>query len=114
MFDFAGDLQPLTVGSFEGSVVESSSETIGVLSDGTTGIQFETDLPVDEVAIPPGVAAAVRPEVPGPSRWPPPRRNDPKVPVRRPTALLACGHQRKEVVQRMNDGSHGTLEVAGR
>ena len=62
MFDFAGDLQPLTVGSFEGSVVEASSETMGVLSDGTTGIQFETDLPVDEVT---SLLASLRPFDPG-------------------------------------------------
>ncbi|MGH9229145.1 MAG: hypothetical protein ACRD07_10565 [Acidimicrobiales bacterium] len=45
-----GDPRPLTVGAFEGSVVESSSAATGALSDGTTGVRFETDLPVDHVA----------------------------------------------------------------
>jgi len=52
------DPQPLTVGSFEGSVVESSSGTTGFLFDGTTGVQFETDLPVDDVAT---LMASLRP-----------------------------------------------------
>ncbi len=58
VLDLTGDRQPLTVGSFEGSVVESSSETVGALFDGTTGIRFETDLPVDDVAT---VLASLRP-----------------------------------------------------
>jgi hypothetical protein len=54
----AGEPRPLTVGAFEGSVVESSSETIGALSDRTTGVQFETDLPVGDVA---SLLASLRP-----------------------------------------------------
>lgn len=53
-----GEPQPLAVRTFEGSVVESSSGTIGFLSDRTTTIQFETDLPVDDVA---ALLAALRP-----------------------------------------------------
>jgi hypothetical protein len=56
--EVSGDPQPLTVGTFEGSVVESSSGTIGFLFDGTTGVQFETDLPVDTVAT---LLASLRP-----------------------------------------------------
>jgi hypothetical protein len=56
--DVVGDPQPFAVRSFEGSVVESSSGTIGVLFDGTTSIQFVTDLPVDDVA---ALLASLRP-----------------------------------------------------
>jgi len=56
--EVSGDPQPLTVGTFEGSVVESSSGTIGFLFDGTTGVQFETDLPVDTIAT---LLASLRP-----------------------------------------------------
>jgi hypothetical protein len=108
-----GDPQALAVGSFQGSVIESSSGTMGLLFDDITDIQFETDLPIDDIA---GLLGSLRPFDPNaePEQLAATRRNDPKTPVRRPTALVACGHQRKEVVQRMNDGSHGTLEVAGR
>jgi hypothetical protein len=58
VFDLASDPQPLTVGSFQGSVAESSSGTTGALFDGTTGIQFETDLPVDDVST---LLASLRP-----------------------------------------------------
>jgi hypothetical protein len=58
LVDFPGDIQPLTVGSFEGSLVESPSETIGAVFDGTTGIWFETDLPPDDVAT---LLASLRP-----------------------------------------------------
>jgi hypothetical protein len=54
----AGEPRPLTVGPFEGTVVESSSATTGALFDGTTAIQFETDLPVDDVAT---LLASLRP-----------------------------------------------------
>jgi hypothetical protein len=53
-----GRPQRLAVGSFEGSVVESSSVTIGLLFDRTVGLQFETDLPVDDVA---SLLASLRP-----------------------------------------------------
>jgi hypothetical protein len=56
--DVTGARRSLTVGSFEGSVTESSSETIGALFDGTTGIRFETDLPVDDVT---ALLASLRP-----------------------------------------------------
>jgi hypothetical protein len=56
--EVVGEPQPLAVRTFEGSVVESSSGTIGFLSDRTTAIQFETDLPVDDVAV---LLAALRP-----------------------------------------------------
>jgi hypothetical protein len=56
--EVVGDPQPFAVRTFEGSVVESSSGTIGFLSDGTTAIQFETDLPVDDVA---ALLASLRP-----------------------------------------------------
>ena len=62
VLDVTGDTRPLTVGSFEGTVVESSSETIGILFDGTTAIRFETDLPVDDVA---ALLASLRPFDPG-------------------------------------------------
>ncbi|HET6834245.1 MAG TPA: hypothetical protein VFH30_10275, partial [Acidimicrobiales bacterium] len=58
----AGEPRPLTVGPFEGTVVESSSATTGALFDGTTAIQFETDLPVDDVAT---LLASLRPFDPG-------------------------------------------------
>jgi hypothetical protein len=54
----AGQARPLRVGPFEGTVVESSSATTGALFDGTTAIQFETDLPVDGVAT---LLASLRP-----------------------------------------------------
>jgi hypothetical protein len=50
VFDATGARRPFTVGPFEGSVVESTTGTVGALSDGTTAIGFETDLPVDDVA----------------------------------------------------------------
>ena len=51
MFDAtATGRRPFTVGPFEGSVVESTTGTVGALSDGTTAIGFETDLPVGDVA----------------------------------------------------------------
>jgi hypothetical protein len=56
--EVVGDPRPLAVRTFEGSVVESSSGTIGFLSDGTTAVQFETDLPVDDVA---ALLASLRP-----------------------------------------------------
>ena len=56
--EVVGDPRPLAVRTFEGSVVESSSGTIGFLSDGTTVVQFETDLPVDDVA---ALLASLRP-----------------------------------------------------
>jgi hypothetical protein len=46
------------VGSFEGSFVESSTETAGALFDGTTAIRFQTDLPPDDVA---ALLASLRP-----------------------------------------------------
>jgi hypothetical protein len=49
-FEVTAGRRPLTVGPFEGSAVESSSGTVGAIYDGTTGIGFETDLPVDDVA----------------------------------------------------------------
>jgi hypothetical protein len=58
VLDLAGEPRPLAVGSLQGSVVVSSSGTTGALFDGTTGIQFETDLPVDEVAT---LLASLRP-----------------------------------------------------
>ncbi|HET6664333.1 MAG TPA: hypothetical protein VFG94_08745 [Acidimicrobiales bacterium] len=58
VFDLASDPQPLSVGSFQGSVAESSSGTTGALFDGTMGIQFETDLPVDDVTT---LLASLRP-----------------------------------------------------
>jgi hypothetical protein len=58
VLDVTGARRSLTVGSFEGSVTESSSETIGALFDGTTGIRFETDLPVDDVT---ALLASLRP-----------------------------------------------------
>ena len=60
MFDVTAGRRPLTVGPFEGSVVESSSGTVGALFDGATGIRFETDLAV-ATSRPPRVAPAVRP-----------------------------------------------------
>lgn len=58
LIDLAGEPRPLTVGSLQGSVVESSSGTTGALFDETTGIQFETDLPADDVAT---LLASLRP-----------------------------------------------------
>jgi hypothetical protein len=58
IFEVSGDSQPLTVGAFEGSVVESSSGTVGTLSDGTTSIWIDTDLPSDDVA---ALLASLRP-----------------------------------------------------
>lgn len=58
LIDLAGEPRPLTVGSLQGRVVESSSGTTGVLFDETTGIQFETDLPADDVAT---LLASLRP-----------------------------------------------------
>jgi hypothetical protein len=49
-FDVTAGRRSFSVGPFEGSVVESSTGTVGALYDGTTGIGFETDLPVDDVA----------------------------------------------------------------
>jgi hypothetical protein len=57
-FEVTAGRRPLTVGPFEGSVVESSSGTAGALYDGTTGVGFETDLPVDDVA---ALLASLRP-----------------------------------------------------
>jgi hypothetical protein len=56
--DTTGEPQPLVVGSFEGSYVESSTETAGALFDGTTAIRFQTDLPPDDVA---ALLASLRP-----------------------------------------------------
>lgn len=56
--DAAGEPQPLVVGSFEGSFVQSSTETIGALFDGTTAILFQTDLPADAVT---ALLASLRP-----------------------------------------------------
>jgi hypothetical protein len=47
--DATGEPQPLVVGSFEGSFVVSSTDTVGALFDGTTAIRFVTDLPVEDV-----------------------------------------------------------------
>lgn len=47
--DATGQPQPLVVGSFEGSFVVSSTDTVGALFDGTTAIRFVTDLPVEDV-----------------------------------------------------------------
>jgi hypothetical protein len=58
MFDVAAGRRPLTVGPFEGSVVESSSGTVGALFDGATGIGFATDLAVGEVS---ALLASLRP-----------------------------------------------------
>jgi hypothetical protein len=56
--DFTGVPQPLMVGSFEGSYAASSAGTDGALSDGTTGIRFETDLGIDDVV---ALLASLRP-----------------------------------------------------
>jgi hypothetical protein len=53
-----GDPQALAVGSFQGSVIESSSGTMGLLFDDITDIQFETDLPIDDIA---GLLGSLRP-----------------------------------------------------
>jgi hypothetical protein len=58
MFDVAAGRRPLTVGPFEGSVVESSSGTVGALFDGATGIGFETDLAVGDAS---ALLASLRP-----------------------------------------------------
>ncbi|HKA82294.1 MAG TPA: hypothetical protein VKD21_00410 [Acidimicrobiales bacterium] len=58
MTDATGEPQRLVVGSFEGSFVESPTETAGALFDGTTAIMFETDLPADDVA---SLLASLRP-----------------------------------------------------
>jgi hypothetical protein len=60
--DTTGEPQRLVVGSFEGSFVESPTETAGALFDGTTAIRFETDLPADDVA---ALVASLRPFDPG-------------------------------------------------
>jgi hypothetical protein len=57
-----GDRRPFAIGSLEGSVVESSLGTVGLLFDGTTGLQFETDLPADDAA---DLLASLRPFDPG-------------------------------------------------
>jgi hypothetical protein len=67
-FEVTAGRRPLTVGPFEGSVVESSSGTVGALFDGTTGIGFETDLPVDDVA---ALLASLRPFDPEAAPQPP-------------------------------------------
>ena len=56
--DAAGEPQRVVVGSFEGSFVESPTDTVGALFDGTTAIQFQTDLPPDDVA---ALLASLRP-----------------------------------------------------
>ena len=92
---------------------DSGPRSNGTSADGATGIRFETDRPVDDVAT---LLASLRPFDPSRARTAGGDldRGEGKTPVRRAAALVACGHQRKEVVQRMNDSSHGTLEVAGR
>jgi hypothetical protein len=68
-----GRPQRFAVGSFEGSVVESSSGTVGLLFGGTTGLQFETDLPVDDVA---DLLASLRPFDPDAEPQPPAASSD--------------------------------------
>ncbi|HEY6415335.1 MAG TPA: hypothetical protein VIX41_03825, partial [Acidimicrobiales bacterium] len=58
VFEVSGDSQPLAAGAFEGSVVESSSGTVGTLSDGTTSIWIDTDLATGDVA---ALLASLRP-----------------------------------------------------
>jgi hypothetical protein len=60
--DAAGDPQRLVVGSFEGSFIRSPTDTVGALFDGTTAIQFRTDLPPADVA---ALLASLRPFDPG-------------------------------------------------
>jgi hypothetical protein len=50
------------VGSFEGSFIRSPTDTVGALFDGTTAIQFRTDLPPADVA---ALLASLRPFDPG-------------------------------------------------
>jgi hypothetical protein len=45
-----GEPQPLTVGSFQGLVVEAGSATSGDLADGTTRVSFLTDLSTEDAA----------------------------------------------------------------
>jgi hypothetical protein len=68
-----GDPQRFAAGSFHGSVVESSSGTVGLLSDGTAGLQFETDLPVGDVA---RLLASLRPFDPDAEPQPPAASSD--------------------------------------
>jgi hypothetical protein len=68
-FEATAGRRPFTVGPFEGSVVESSSGTVGALFDGTAAIGFETDLPVDDVA---ALLGSLRPFDPGAASQPPP------------------------------------------
>jgi hypothetical protein len=58
MTDVTGEPQPLVVGSFEGSFVESAGGTAGALFDGSTVIRFQTDLPADAVT---ALLASLRP-----------------------------------------------------
>ena len=45
-----GEPQPLTVGSFQGLVVDAGSDTSGDLVDGTTRVSFVTDLTTEDAA----------------------------------------------------------------
>jgi hypothetical protein len=53
-----GEPEPLTAGSFEGTVLEAASVTTGDLLDGTTRVGFVTDLSAEDAAT---VLASLRP-----------------------------------------------------
>jgi len=49
--ELTGPRQPLTAGAFEGSFTQAESMLAGAVFDGTAAVGFETDLPVDDLAL---------------------------------------------------------------
>lgn len=56
--EFTGPRQPLAVGAFEGSLVQSESQVTGAVFDGTTSAGFDTDLPIADLTL---LLASLRP-----------------------------------------------------